>query len=152
MTYACTVQGCSAAFNFPYHWYLHETSLLLHPYHFDIWYCGEDHQTGSHYFCKQGFATESEFIAHRAGYHSYTYSNNFDTNPYCLGPRHGSRFWCGFCREVFPVKQGRDWKSKRFDHVAAHFTGELHVTASQTVVCCIADWEHTDVGSHWSRH
>ena len=46
------------------------------------------------------------------------------------------------------MKGGRDWKNERFDHVAAHFTGEDRVTASQTVIFMIADWEHINVGSY----
>lgn len=40
---------------------------------------------------------------------------------YALGPKAGTKFWCGFCREVVSTESGgEEWSKVRLDHIIEH--------------------------------
>jgi hypothetical protein len=120
-TYACIVDDqyiCLFRSTCYIDWYRHLKGA--HPdVHTRLWLCcGErsDHTPGD--ICHIGFSNLGLFKAHRKSCHMDPPTTADDD--YLVGSFPGVRYYCGFCKAVFPTLK-RCWWHSRAQHIAKHF-------------------------------
>ena len=131
VVYACTITAsCTVTFDNFEEWVFHETND--HEHNFDVYSCGrcwkiypkvevlEEHWMAKHY-------REPGLLP-------------FNSDSMLLGPSHGRRFWCGFCKSVQSIAAGDDWYQIYYSHLASHFDGtKLYSQGRRNT---IASWIH----------
>ncbi|RHZ72600.1 hypothetical protein CDV55_104191 [Aspergillus turcosus] len=113
--YGCTFPECNKTFGSKADWKRHENSQH---YHVQSWYCTLcDPTKGKRYV--RWYYRQEVFVQHLKKHHHVddegvriAIANNR------VGENGQSRFWCGFCREIIPLRsQGREAWNERFDHI-----------------------------------
>ncbi|KFH44713.1 Zinc finger X-linked protein-like protein [Hapsidospora chrysogenum ATCC 11550] len=112
--YGCTFYGCKKKFGSKNDWKRHETGQ--HKEH-DILYC--ESECGRKFEHSDGFATHLR-AHHRTSDEAAVLKNveRRRRGDYCTG-----FFWCGFCRELIPVRPDAHLVDERFNHIDDHFMG-----------------------------
>ncbi|KAK2759113.1 hypothetical protein FQN54_003212 [Arachnomyces sp. PD_36] len=115
--YQCTFPNCKKNFGSKNDWKRHENSQ-----HFQLqsWRCHI--KSGRYPFaeCNRLFYRKEKFIAHLDRRHEVKQEQK--VSAYLkrdeIGRNGQSRFWCGFCRQIIPLKhRGMDAWNERFNHI-----------------------------------
>ncbi|RHZ51976.1 putative C2H2 finger domain protein [Aspergillus thermomutatus] len=113
--YGCTFPKCNKTFGSKADWKRHENSQH---YHIQSWYCTLCDPTQGKRYVRLYYRQEA-FVQHLKKHRHVddegvriAIANNR------VGENGQSRFWCGFCREIIPLRsQGREAWNERFDHI-----------------------------------
>ncbi|EAU38687.1 predicted protein [Aspergillus terreus NIH2624] len=119
--YGCTFDRCNKTFGSKADWKRHENSQH---FHLQSWRCTMQDVTQGRMPCARLFYRQEVYVQHLKKHHQADdgvvrealYKNR-------MGRNGQSRFWCGFCRDIVPLKtQGIDAWNERFNHIdAEHF-------------------------------
>jgi hypothetical protein len=100
---------------------------------YDIWYC--DGVDG----CTEGWFKEAGFECHFREKHTMGWNKlprSMFSSDYLLGPVHGVRLWCGFCKMVMEVSSKEKWHYDRLQHVASVCTVREHEQKTDIANMC----------------
>jgi hypothetical protein len=101
----------------------------------ECWRCGEANSNASgesipatsHDACKRVFYTKELYSKHLRQAHKFHDNDVIDKmcSKQRIGQKAQVQFWCGFCRQVVPLKQiGLSGISERYNHIDYHFSKE----------------------------
>ena len=101
----------------------------------ECWRCGEANSNASgesipatsHDACKRVFYTKELYSKHLRQAHKFHDNDVIDKmcSKQRIGQKAQVQFWCGFCRQVVPLKQiGLSGVSERYNHIDYHFSKE----------------------------
>ncbi|KAL4888699.1 hypothetical protein BDV59DRAFT_136847 [Aspergillus ambiguus] len=123
--YGCTFDRCNKTFGSKADWKRHENSQH---FHLQSWRCtmhgDEDDASSAGRPCARLFYRQEVYVQHlRKVHHADDAAVRDALCRNRMGRNGQSRFWCGFCRDIVPLKsQGIDAWNERFNHIdAEHF-------------------------------
>ncbi|KAB8267735.1 hypothetical protein BDV30DRAFT_219477 [Aspergillus minisclerotigenes] len=119
--YGCTFEKCSKTFGSKADWKRHENSQ-----HFPLqsWRCTLPDATQGDRSCARLFYDQGEYTRHlKKHHHAEDKEVQAALSKNSIGPHGQSQFWCGFCRDIIPLKgQGLAAWNERFNHIdSEHF-------------------------------
>ena len=130
--WACTIDKCLKPFGSKNDWTRHESKQHEQQ---ECWRCGEANSNASgesipatsHDACKRVFDTKELYSKHLRQAHKFHDNDVIDKmcSKQRIGQKAQVQFWCGFCRQVVPLKQiGLSGISERYNHIDYHFSKE----------------------------
>ncbi|THC93062.1 hypothetical protein EYZ11_007459 [Aspergillus tanneri] len=114
--YGCTFHKCNKTFGSKADWKRHENSQH---FHLQSWRCTLQDATQSGLQCARLFYRQEVYVQHLKRYH---HAGEEEVRAAICKNRIGrngqSQFWCGFCRNIVPLKsQGLAAWNERFNHI-----------------------------------
>ena len=121
--FGCTYPKCYDKFGSKYDWKRHESSQHIQQ---QCWRCdvtsqgnGVGHSPCGKFFCKEQLFKEHLDLAHSIQESDKVQEKIQNRR---IGPGGSGSFWCGFCKDIRPLKQKAEHAAnERFDHIHNHF-------------------------------